>query len=854
MQHTSASGTFNQGSAEWKSSGKARVLRSTSALALGRVIENAMLPGLFLAGSLLVPSNHLEALDIQTELAVPIQSLKTVIAPQAGSPVVVVSFEPSAHSARNSAMRAEHTFEDAAVAWQRHFPLARGVFSESLDDRVHERSPDYGNLKDGEFLSEWLEFGIEHLAIRNDFISSLSNSVERMTAESVLHSTQLSASLAHAFESLNLREQLPSGGRPAPQLPYDLPVALEQTYGDRRLWEFLTLGQAAYPTDVSTYLHQALAVSERLGRGSEVSQIDAIVGSAQDFSSADARSNNASSGLSTGLVVDESASLSGEHQFTSGLGGYRANPTSFEERGDPPIPLNTFDPKEWQSRLVPSIQIAAPSASNVDLGAEVVPPAPVTNPSSIIVPAGALVHDKGEAYVSLGYLIDLMSERFDESELSRLRASSANASYVPISVLRDNDILVQIEGFEQGLTGEAKLAQSNAAGPNLPAGAAGEQSGTASSLTKMIDMSASAGFDSNPFLAAGSNVEAASVRLLIAPTIQRAGARGSVRASARAEHIEYLRQYGSLQNFGADLAGVHRLTERLQLDAAALFSSNVLGTNLTNPLIGEDIVNPVNPGLPGGGDVTLLGQRQRREQFGADVGLTLTPSVRDELRWSASFRADRFATGGLTDSDFYSQQLRYSRQISSAISLGAVVDSSIINFTDAVFGDTRTVSPQALVVAKLGDRFEASAALGLALSKVDLATGSQTNTATAGSLSLCYRSQLSSLCANGARQVLPSAIGGARVQTTGGLSYSLRLSERESLQFGGSYSTASEPLAALGGNFESINAFGRYERTLNERMRLQASVGYLDTSGGAAVNASSFQALVGISVRFGRDK
>jgi hypothetical protein len=231
-------------------------------------------------------------------------------------------------------------------------------------------------------------------------------------------------------------------------------------------------------------------------------------------------------------------------------------------------------------------------------------------------------------------------------------------------------------------------------------------------------------------------------------------------------------------------------------------------------------------------------------------------SERDELRWSLNARAERFGSNGLTDSDFFSQQLRYSRQVDEGFAIGAILDASLINFSDAAFGNAKTVTPQLFTSVALSPRFTLSGAVGLAITRIELGALEETNTALSGNLSFCREGERSNLCLNGSRQVLPSAIGGARVQTTGGLSYSFRLSERDSLSINGSYSTASEPLSVVGagGDLESINGSMRFERQLDERFRLFVSGGYLNVSGNLQANASNYQALVGIVFNLGNSR
>jgi hypothetical protein len=236
--------------------------------------------------------------------------------------------------------------------------------------------------------------------------------------------------------------------------------------------------------------------------------------------------------------------------------------------------------------------------------------------------------------------------------------------------------------------------------------------------------------------------------------------------------------------------------------------------------------------------------------------LTYTLSERDQLRWTLTGRADRFDQAGLTESNFLAQQVQYSRQLDEGLSVGAVIDASLIDFVGATDGKARTVSPQLQVRAALTPRLEVNGSVGLAITRLEFGGLEETTTAFAGNLSLCNRGERSNFCITGSRQVLPAAIGGALLQTTAGFSYSLRVSERDTLQLSGNYATASQPVTNTVGpsDFESINGFVRYERQLDERLRLFVITGYLNTSGNLPLDATNFQALIGITSNLGQTR
>lgn len=366
-----------------------------------------------------------------------------------------------------------------------------------------------------------------------------------------------------------------------------------------------------------------------------------------------------------------------------------------------------------------------------------------------------------------------------------------------------------------------------------------------------VSVTASTAYDSNPFLAFGNDTETASFRLELAPSVYRSDGISSLKVSGRVEHVEYLRRYDSTQNLSANVAASHRISERLDATANFSISSSVSTTDFVGPIgVGDEVGSGDLP-LPIDNDITLLGDRQRRNQAAADATLRYTPSEFDEIRWSSSARANRYGAARLQDSDYASQRLAYSRRINDGFMIGGLVDASISNFRDTRVGDARTLSPQLSVSALLGARLQASGSFGVAFTRTNLAVGRDTSTTFAGNATLCHKGSLSNFCVNGSRQVLPSAIGGVRKQTSAGATYSLRLSERETVQLGGSYSVASAPLAGVGGDFESIRGYARYERLLNERTRLFASAGYSDTSDDLGARRSNIQGAVGIVFKFG---
>ncbi|MEL6485956.1 MAG: hypothetical protein AAFQ13_02255 [Pseudomonadota bacterium] len=460
--------------------------------------------------------------------------------------------------------------------------------------------------------------------------------------------------------------------------------------------------------------------------------------------------------------------------------------------------------------------------------------------------------ESGPEVVPLENLVELVGNRFTPDELERLQSSPAIKADVPVHVLERSGISL---GSLPGALVAAPLASMQAAGnrggPATPSGSGGGALGGLG-LSSTLAVTASAGFESDPFLSDFEDTSAPLLRLEVAPTISSQTERTTVRLTGRAEHIEYLETYDSVQNLYADLTATHLANERLEIQSGLFFSSNVPATNIADPSVVDDTFADASPGSTGN-DITVLGQRQNR--FGANAGLIYTLSERDQLRWSLTGEAQRFDTDELSETNSFGQRLEYLRMLDEGLSIGASVDTNLIEFSAPLSGDSRIISPQVQVNAALTPRLELAGSVGVSFNRIDIGGLEETSTTLAGSVSLCNTDERSSLCLNGSRQVLPAAIGGATLQTNAGVSYSLRISERDTLQFDGSYGTSdASRLADQAQNFENVNASVRYQRRLNDRLRLFVSGNYLKNSGDVTANSTNVGAVIGITFDLGRPR
>lgn len=381
----------------------------------------------------------------------------------------------------------------------------------------------------------------------------------------------------------------------------------------------------------------------------------------------------------------------------------------------------------------------------------------------------------------------------------------------------------------------------------------GSQIAAAQTTTSEIRLSSSAAYDSNPFLGIGNDTEVASFRLEMVPTIEHRDGVSAFKITAKAEHIEYSKRYDSVQNLAIELDARTQVNERI--DVSTRLSAASLISNTSNSGL-QAVIDPVDPQVPFPpviDDITLFGTQQRRTTGSARTIVNYRLGQFDFLRLASGFdlqRTDR--NTGFGNSDYISTSLTYNRQLNEQLSVGGMFEVSAGNFKYVQFGDSRTLSPQVVVNARIDSRWNAAGSFGVSFTRVELPTGQLNSTAFSGSGSLCYNDGRSAFCANGQRQLLPSAFGGLRRQLSIGTTYSTRLSSRDTLQTGTSIAEASTPLTGGFQKVKSVRVFGRYERRISEQLSAFASVAFDDSSAQFNSRKPNYQATLGISYRFGK--
>lgn len=427
------------------------------------------------------------------------------------------------------------------------------------------------------------------------------------------------------------------------------------------------------------------------------------------------------------------------------------------------------------------------------------------------------------------------------------------------------------------------LGAASAAGMLLPTYVA------AQTLIPSATVTAGGGYSSNPFLGRGSgdNGGSATTEVSVSPRLDIIDDTDSGSISAFYNRTDYLSNYSGNDGYGVSIGANSQLSPRTSIGFSAGYNSSILGAAnafvgvpviVPTPVVGTGGTGTVDTGTgtgtgtgtvaPGGGvvplpttpiidpgdiggDIGLIGLRQRRNSLTASVYGSYRPSEVSTWTFGGNVSRNSYpSNGGLaTNSRTYGVNTGYSRSLSAVSSIGIQVSATVVDY--AIVPDSRFVAPQLTYSRRLAQFWSLNLAAGVSL--VD--DGFSTNVAPSGSVSLCRSGERDIFCFTAARQPSVSAFGGARNQTSVSASYSYRLAERTTLSAGANYSRSSNGITGTTiGNSRSqdyLSATGTVNQQLTRRLSGYASVSYRDVKGLGLPTDPDLGARVGLALQVG---
>ena len=392
-------------------------------------------------------------------------------------------------------------------------------------------------------------------------------------------------------------------------------------------------------------------------------------------------------------------------------------------------------------------------------------------------------------------------------------------------------------------------------------------------------ISVGGGYSSNPFLSSGSDTSAASGQLSVVPSLQLIDGTDQAIISANYNRTEYLSKYHGNDGYGIDISGSSQLSARTSLSLSAGYDSSILGsagafaitpvgttpvltgTTDTGTTTGSttgtatgvtQVIDPLPIGAIGG-DIGLIGLRQRRTTISASAGASFRPDERSTWTFGGSASRTNYPNnnGFATSYRTYGLSTSYTRSLSEKTSVGFSVSGTAIDY--ALVPDSRILSPRLTYSRLLAERWTLNLSAGA--SYVDDGFGSSIAASASGSA--CRRDQRGQLCLTASHEPSVSAFGGARNQTSLGASYSYQLAEATSIAASASYQHVGNG-ATLNGAGALVNRSQEYystdislNRRISRRVSAYVSASYRDVNGLGVPVKGDFGARAGLSLSVG---
>lgn len=389
-------------------------------------------------------------------------------------------------------------------------------------------------------------------------------------------------------------------------------------------------------------------------------------------------------------------------------------------------------------------------------------------------------------------------------------------------------------------------------------------------VTASATASVSAGYTRNPFLFAGDNTDSALVRFDLRPSLQLVDAHYRLALQSYYEHSQYLSHYDGDDAFGIVAAATSQVNSRLSLSATLGFDDSIIGRN--NPSYGSlsTVTNPATSGvttdgaapvttpvvtannvLPivDGGDVGLVGRRQRRELFSGTVGADYTPSARDHWNVGLSGSVARYPSSAILVSDYvtYGGNAGYSRQVRENITVGLQGSATFVDYSSG--RDSRIYSPQITYTQRFSRGWSITGGVGAGITE---STGAGTNASVSGQATLCHAGTRGNACLGISRSPSVNGLGGVAAQTQVNASYGYKINARSSIDASVGYTkNGSGQLNAFSqGNYVVGNL--TYNRTVSNRVSLFVASDFRDLSGASRSVRADVSGRVGLTARIGR--
>lgn len=352
-----------------------------------------------------------------------------------------------------------------------------------------------------------------------------------------------------------------------------------------------------------------------------------------------------------------------------------------------------------------------------------------------------------------------------------------------------------------------------------------EESGEPRNAANYLDLNASIGYSSNPFLRVDGE----------GSFFGRASARGvhtwrsEVSETSIAGYVEgtgYLNEYGVESLFAVDANHSQHVSERVTLfgsvgasgDNAGQLSSRFL---TTTPAVQDPALPPPPTNVT---DPTIFGFNGHQYRFYGQGGASIRTSERGILTMSAGASHWMYTSDLLDNYTTVFGNISYDHQLSERTTVGFHLAGEHTEYNGSD-DSSSIITPTITGHTQLGNNWELSGSAGLSFSKVDRGGSSDSSTNLSLDAALCHGTEADRFCARAARYSQTSALASIVTTTSVGVDWHKRLDVDQTIDLSAGYVHYNEDtLLNQNLNSDYFRAGVSYSRRLNDRLFAGAEI------------------------------
>jgi hypothetical protein len=345
-----------------------------------------------------------------------------------------------------------------------------------------------------------------------------------------------------------------------------------------------------------------------------------------------------------------------------------------------------------------------------------------------------------------------------------------------------------------------------------------------------IDITASAGYSTNPFLEIGDSQSSAYGRLSARGVHAWGGERSRSSIAAFVEGTGYLNDYGFESIFSVTGDTLQQVSDKVSLFGSAGVTGDLAGQLSNRFLYVPPLPQVPDPNLPPPpvtvNDPDVFSFTGRQYRIYGQAGGSIRMSERSNLTLSAGAQRTIYKDDLLNDFTDIFLNGSYNHTLSERTTVGFRVGASRTSYAESSANST-IINPAVTVRVLLSESWDASGAVGVSFSNVEGPLGESENT-TNLSLdgSICRSLQTDRFCGNVSRYAQSSSRASLVTTTSAGLDWYKQLDENSTLQLSTGIVQYDSQLATLG-DFRShhFRLAASYSRSIGQRLSVGADIG-----------------------------